>query len=368
MRPPRPRRHIPAITPYPPGKPIEEVQREYGLDSVVKLASNENPLGPSPRAIDAMARVAREMNLYPDGYGYLLKKALARKFRMPMDAIVLGNGSDEISDMIASAYLSPTNNVVISEHDFISYKLAAMMAGCRFKEVPLKNWRVDLKAMLKAIDSSTKLVCIANPTNPVGGMVTRKEFEPFLKKVPPRVLILLDEAYAEYVTTRAYPNGLRYIRDHPNLIVTRTFSKAYGLAGLRIGYGFAHPEIVRNFDRVRPPFNTTRIAQAAALAALGDATHVRRTRETNRRGMKTIESGLRKLGLEWVPSRANFILFDTQRPAVAVAESLLRQGVIARPVGLYGLPTHLRVTVGLAGENRRFLRALRRSLAEVEKT
>jgi histidinol-phosphate aminotransferase len=364
--PPAPRRHIPSIAPYVAGKPIEEVQREYGLAGVIKLASNENPLGPSPRAVQAMRAAAAEMHLYPDGDGYYLKQALARKHKVPMERIVLANGSDEITDMIATAYLAPANNVIVSEHDFVSYKLAAQMIGAKVKEIPLKNWRPDLAAMLRAIDARTKLLCVANPGNPIGTMVTRRELEPFLRKVPPRVLVLLDEAYSEYVAARSYPNGLRYLRSHANLIVTRTFSKAYGLAGLRIGYGFAHPEIVLNFDRVRPPFNTSRMAQMAAAAALGDAAHVRRSARNNSREMKRLEAAFRSLGLEWVPSVANFILFDTRRPGAAVTESLLRQGVIVRPMGGYGLPRHVRVTIGTPAENRRFVSALKRTLREVE--
>jgi histidinol-phosphate aminotransferase len=363
--PPKPRKHIPSIMAYPPGKPIEEVQREYGLDSVIKMASNENPAGPSPRAVKAMRAAAGEMHLYPDGAGYYLKRALSWKFRLPPDWIVLANGSDEITDMVSLAYVSPSENVVFSEHDFISYKLGAQMMGARFREVPLKNWRVDLRAILRAIDAKTKLVCLANPSNPVGTMFERDEFEAFLGKAPSRVLVLLDQAYYEYVAARTYPNGTHYVRRHPNLIVTRTFSKAYGLAGLRIGYGFAHPEVIRNFDRVRPPFNVSRIAQAAALAALEDKTHVRRSVEMNRKGKKTLEAAFERLGLDYVPSVTNFILVDTARPGAAVAERLMRQGVIVRPMGGYGLPRHVRVTVGLPCENRRFVASLKQALREV---
>ncbi len=364
--PPAPRKHIPAIMPYPPGKPIEEVEREYGLVSVIKLASNENPLGPSKKAIRAMREAADQMHLYPDGFGYYLKKAISKKYRVRIDRIVLANGSDEISDMIAVAYLNKSDQVIFSEHDFISYKLAAMSAGCRFTEVSLKNWRVDLDGILRAISPKTKLICLANPSNPIGSMIGRVEFEAFIRKVPPRVLVLLDEAYAEYVSTRSYPNGLRYLQQYPNLIVARTFSKAYGLAGLRVGYGFADADIIRNFDRVRPPFNVNRMAQAAALAALEDTAHVKRSAEMNRRGMKVLEAGFRRLGLEWIPSKANFILVDCQIAAGPIVESLLRQGVIVRPVGLYGLGNHIRITVGRASENRRVLAALGKTLKKLK--
>ena len=357
-----PKKYIPRIMPYPPGKPIEEVRREYGLESVIKLASNENPVGPSPRAVKAMAAAAGEMHLYPDGNGYYLKRALSKKFRMPVESIVLGNGSDEVTDMIATAYVKPSENVVVSEHDFISYKLAAMMVGASFREVPLKNWRADVKGLLKAVDSKTKLVCIANPSNPVGTMVERGEFEYFMKRVPSSTLVLLDEAYFEYVGARNYPNGLKYVKKYPNLVVTRTFSKAYGLAGLRIGYGFADPQIIRNFDRVRPPFNVSRMAQAAALAALEDKAHVRKTVELNREGRKVLEAAFWKMGLDTIPSHTNFILVDVKSDGAEITEALLKEGVIVRAMAGYGLPGHVRMTIGRPGENRRLIAALKRAL------
>jgi histidinol-phosphate aminotransferase len=363
---PQPKSFIPKIMPYPPGKPIDEVQREYGLDSVIKLASNENPLGPSPKAIQAMQKAAADMHIYPDGNGYYLKEALEKKFSVGADHIILANGSDEISDMIVTAYVRQSDSVVVSEHDFISYKLGAMTAGAAVKDVPLKDWHTDLNAVAKAVDSKTRLVCIANPMNPVGSMTTRKDFEAFMKKVPGDVLVLLDQAYAEYVDNGNYFEGTRYLKQYPNLIVTRTFSKAYGLAGLRIGYGFAHPEIIKNFDRVRPPFNVNRMAQFTALAALGDKAHIERSVKSNNQGRKTLEEAFEKLGIEYVPSFTNFILVNVARNVAEVTESLLRQGVIVRPMAGYGLPTHIRVTIGRAGENRRFLTALRRTLKEVE--
>lgn len=364
--PPQPRKHIPSIVAYPPGKPIEEVEREYGLESVIKLASNENPLGPSPLAVRAMRDAAKEMHLYPDGNGYYLKQALSRKHKIPVESIVLANGSDEISDMLAVAYLDPWDNMVFSEHDFISYRLAAQMMGVQFREVPLKEWRCDVEGLLRAIDDHTRIVCVANPSNPIGTMVKREELEWFLKKVPDRVVILLDEAYFEYVTARDYPNGLRYLKDHPNLVVTRTFSKAYGLAGLRIGYGIADPEIVFNLDRVRPPFNTSRMAQKAAEAALKDDEHIRRSVQTNREGRKVLESAFRAMGLDYVAGVTNFVLVDTARSGAEVTESLLRQGVIVRPMGGYGLPRHIRITIGRPGENRRLIASLRKTLKEVQ--
>ena len=365
---PEPKPYIPKIMPYPPGKPIEEVEREYGLDSVMKLASNENSLGPSRKAVKAMVEAAAEMHIYPDGNGYYLKQALGKKFGVGTDQIILANGSDEISDMIVIAYVRESDNVVVSQHDFISYTLGAMMAGASVKAVPLKNWRPDLEAVAEAVDSKTRLVCIANPTNPVGAMVTRKEFEAFMKKVPGDVLVLMDQAYAEYVTDRQYFDGSKYLKRYPNLVVTRTFSKAYGLAGLRIGYGLAHPEIIQNFDRIRPPFNVNRMAQIAALAALDDRAHLKRAVAMNEKGRKTLVTAFEKMGLDYVPSATNFVLVDVARNGAAVTESLLKQGVIVRPMAGYGLPTHIRVTIGLASENRRFLTALRCALKEVEPT
>jgi len=362
---PQPKPFIPAIMPYPPGKPIEEVEREYGLTSVIKLASNENPLGPSPKAVRAMREAAEEMHIYPDGNGYYLKEALAKQFGIGADHIILANGSDEITDMIAIAYINEGDNIVVARHDFISYALAGMMAGAEVKAVPLSKWRTDLTAMAKAINSRTRLVCIANPMNPVGSMTTRREFEAFMKQVPAGVMVLLDQAYAEYVTDRRYFDGTQFLRRYPNLVVTRTFSKAYGLAGLRIGYGFAHPEIIKNFDRVRPPFNVNRMAQIAAIAALKDSAFLARSAKSNDQGRKTLEKAFDEMGLAYVPSFTNFVLVDVARDGAQVTESLLRQGVIVRPMGGYSLPTHIRVTIGSPAENRRFLAALRRALREV---
>lgn len=362
---PEPRKHIATITAYPPGKPIEDVQREYGLDSVIKLASNENPCGPSPKAIKAMIQAASEMHMYPDGNGFYLKQALSKRFGFPSEMIILGNGSDEISDMLAIAYLGPDDNLVCSEHDFISYKLAAQMMGATCKEVPLANWHINIDGMLKAIDAKTRLVCIANPSNPIGTMATKKELDRFFAKVPPTTLVLLDEAYVEYVESLDYCEGMKYLKKHPNLIVTRTFSKAYGLAGLRIGYGFANPEIIKNLDRVRPPFNANRMSQIAAMAALGDAAFIRRSVEVNKKGRKMLYDTFTKMGLSFIPSQTNFVLIDTGRSGAAVNESLLRQGVIVRPMGGYGLPSHIRITIGTTAENRRLIGALKRTLKEV---
>jgi histidinol-phosphate aminotransferase len=362
---PEPRKHINSIAPYPPGKPIEDVQREYGLDSVIKLASNENPCGPSPKAIKAMMKAASEMHLYPDGNGFYLKEALSKRFKFPTEMIILGNGSDEISDMLAVAYLGTENNLVCSQYDFISYKLAAQSMGAGCKEVPLKDWRVDVDGLLNAIDAKTKLVCIANPSNPIGTMLTKKELDHFFANVPSTTLVMLDEAYVEYVESREYCEGMKYLKKCPNLIVTRTFSKVYGLAGLRIGYGFTNPEVVKNLDRVRTPFNANRMSQLAAIAALDDGAFIKRSVETNQKGRKLLYDAFTKMGLSYVPSQTNFILVDTARPGAAVNESLLRQGVIVRPLAGYGLPQHIRITIGTPAENRRLIASLKKTLKEV---
>lgn len=357
--PPKAQAHIGAITPYAPGKPIEEVQREFGLKEVIKLASNENPLGPSPKAKKAIAGALDEISQYPDGAGYYLKQKLAKKLKVKPEWLVLSNGSDELSDMIMTAYVPKSGNVVFSAHDFISYKLGAMMVGASFHEAPLKDWHVDPDALLSAVDKKTKLVCIANPSNPVGTYMPKKELEYFLEKLPEDVLCLLDEAYFEYVKKRDYPDSMKYVKKYPNLIVARTFSKAYGLAGMRVGYAAAHPEVIQNLDRVRPPFNVNRLALVAAEAALEDATHLKKSCEVNDKGRKSLEEGFTKMGLDFVPSVTNFILVDLQRNGAEVCQQLLQQGVIARPVAGYGLPNHVRVSIGKPLENRRFLAALK---------
>lgn len=358
--------HLLDLAPYPPGKPIEEAKRELGLKRVIKLASNENPLGPSPRALAAMRRVAREMSLYPDGGGHALKEALARKLSVSPEEIVLGNGSDEITLFLALCYLGPGRSIVVSDRAFIRYRMAAQLAGARARVVPMADFRHDVAALAKAVDRTTAILFLDNPCNPTGAMATRAEMERLLRAVPPRVLILVDEAYYEYAAADPeYPDSLAMRREHPNMVVARTFSKAYGLAGLRIGYALARPEIARDLDRVRPPFNTSRMAQAAAVAALGDAAHLRRSVACNGRGMRLLGRELEKMGLGFAPSRANFILVDVGargRAGGEVYQALLRMGVIVRPMDGYGLRGHIRVSVGTPPQNRAFLSALRKAL------
>jgi len=355
--------HLGSIQPYPPGKPIEEVQREYGLQSVIKMASNENPLGPSPRALKAMAKAAREVNLYPDGAGFYLKAALAAKLGVAAEEIVLGNGSDEITGFLAQCYLGPGRELVTSDYAFLRYAMAAQLVDAQATLVPMRAMRHDLKAIGAAISPATTMLCLDIPCNPTGSSLGRRELATFLKKIPPAVIVVLDQAYFEYAQADPeYPDGLAMRRHHPNMVVTRTFSKAYGLAGLRIGYAVMPARMARDLDRVRPPFNTNRLAQAAALAALDDTAHLRRSIRVNAAGLTQLESGLRKLGVKTWPSRANFLLADLRCDARRAFEELLKLGVVTRPMSGYGLTSSLRISIGAAAENRRCLAALARVL------
>lgn len=363
--------HLTDLAPYPPGKPIEEVQREYGLRDVVKLASNENPIGPSPKALKAMAKAAGEVNLYPDGGGYYLKREIAARLGVSTDEIVLGNGSDEITLFLALCYLEPGLNIVTSELAFVRYRMAAQLKHATSVLVPMKNFAHDTAGLARAVDGRTRLVFLDNPCNPTGAMVPRGALERLLKDLPPDVIVIADEAYYEYARGDPhYPDTLALRRAHPNLVVTRTFSKAYGLAGLRIGYGVARPEIVRDLDRVRPPFNTGRLAQAAALAALGDGAHLRRSVAMNEKGKRYLVGALEGLGIRCLPTWGNFILVDlseTGWEGAKLNEALLRRGVIVRPMGGYGLPWHLRISIGRPEENRRLVKAVEEIFGEAWK-
>lgn len=354
--------HLESLAPYPPGKPIEEVQREYGLSEVVKLASNENPVGPSPRALEAIRETAAEVNLYPDGGGYYLKQAIAKKLKVEPDEIVLGNGSDEITLFLALCYLESGCNIVTSDLAFVRYRMAAQIKNAETILVPMRHFAHDTGDIAKAVNLHTRLVFLDNPCNPTGSMVSRQELEKLLKAIPPDVLVIADEAYYEYAKhDSAYPDTLALRKEYPNLIVTRTFSKAYGLAGLRIGYGIARPEIIRDLDRVRPPFNTNRVAQAAAVAALDDSAHIRESVSVNEKGRRYLVPELEKLGVRLQPTWGNFVLADIEATGwngVDLNEELLKRGVIVRPMGGYGLPHHLRISIGLPEENERLVEAL----------
>lgn len=346
---------------YPPGKPIEEVKREFGLDHVIKLASNENPLGPSPRALKAMAAVAGEMNLYPDGNAYYLRQAIAGKIGVDADEIILGNGSDEIALFLMLAYAGPRREVITSEYSFVRYRMEAELAGAPVTLIPMKEMRHDLKAIAAAVTPNTSIICLDVPCNPTGSGLSRRELTRFLDTLPQHIVVVLDQAYFEYAAALdpEFPDGLGLRSRRPNLVVTRTFSKAYGLAGLRLGYAVARPEIVRDINRIRPPFNTNRMAQAAGIAALADAAHLRRSTQTNRRGMEQLAKGFDKLGLRRWPSAANFILVDVGRGCHDVFIDLLKLGVVTRPMAGYNLPTCLRISVGTRAENAQCLAALK---------
>lgn len=354
------------LSPYVPGKPVEELAREFGLraEDIVKLASNENPLGPSPLALEALKNAFAELTRYPDGNGFLLKQALAERLGVSTSMITLGNGSNDILELITRAFVSPQHEVVFSEHAFAVYPIVTQAVGARPVVVPARDWGHDLDAMAAAITPATRLVFIANPNNPTGTWIERPALERFLAKVPENVIVVLDEAYTEYVETGDVPNGLDYLTQYPNLLVSRTFSKAYGLAALRVGYGICQPAIADAMNRVRQPFNVNSLAQAAALATLEDEAYLAESRRINREGMAQLEAGFTSLGLSWIFSRGNFIAVDLGREAAPVFQGLLRQGVIVRPVANYGMPNHLRVSIGLPEENQRFLEVLGQVMAD----
>jgi len=352
--------YIRRLSPYVPGKPIEELAREYGIgeDDIIKLASNENPRGPSPKVREAIAAAAAGVTRYPDGNGFALKTALAQRYGVALDQIVLGNGSNDILELATQAFLRPGDHAVYSQHAFAVYPLATQARGATGIVVPAREFGHDLPAMLAAVTPRTRIVFVANPNNPTGTWVAPVAMREFIAQVPPEVLIVLDEAYNEYLKPAQQANSVAWIAEHPNLLVSRTFSKAYGLAGLRVGYGIADSTVADMLNRVRQPFNVNSIAQAAAIAALADSAYVEESARLNRSGLEQLERGLAALGVGFVPSHGNFLLVHVG-DAAAVYEQLLRRGVIVRPVASYGLPEHLRVTVGLAAENQRFLDALR---------
>jgi histidinol-phosphate aminotransferase len=355
--------YIRAIAPYQPGKPISELARELGLaeGGIVKLASNENPLGVAPRARAAIEAALPELARYPDGFD--LVRALSVRLGVGMDAIVLGNGSNDVLEMVGGAFLAPGRSAVYSQHAFAVYPLATQARGAKGIVVPAKAYGHDLAAMLAAIDSHTRVVFIANPNNPTGTLLSGDEIADFLGAAPKDVVVVLDEAYNEYLPEAVRYDSLRLLARHRNLIVTRTFSKAYGLAGLRVGYALCDPSIADLLNRVRQPFNVNNLALVAAIAALDDTEFLRRSHELNLAGMRQLTAGFERLGLRWIPSYANFVTVEIPRSggasrAGAVYQGLLRQGVIVRPVAGYELPDHLRITVGLPAENDRFLAAL----------
>ena len=349
---------------YQPGRPIEEVARELGLPAadIIKVASNENPLGPSPAALAAMLRVIANLNLYPDGNAFYLKQKLAAKLNVQPTNLILGNGSNEIIEFVGHAYMSPGVEVVVSQYCFAVYPLVTKLFGAKLVTVPARKLGHDLTGMLAAITPQTRVVFVANPNNPTGTVVAKEELLGFIEQVPPHVLLVMDEAYIEFLDGAADLVALIRTGAKANLLLMRTFSKIFGLAGLRLGYGIGHVDLISAFEKVRQPFNINSIAQAGALAALDDEAHRRRTRENNAAGLKFFATAFASLGLDFIPSAANFVLVkvgDGQK----VFEAMQRTGVIVRPMGGYQLGEWIRITVGTAPENERCLAALSGALA-----
>ena len=358
-----------ALQPYLPGKPVAELERELGISNAVKLASNENPYGPSPLALAAASEALQDMSRYPEGSGYLLAEKLAGKHQLGSDCITLGNGSNDVLDMIARVFLTPEHEAVFSAHAFAVYPIAVQAVGAQARIAPAHDgsdgpaYGHNLEAMSRLIGPDTRLVFIANPNNPTGTWLPDNELHAFVAGLPSHVMVVIDEAYFEYVEVTNYPDTSGWLQQFPNLIVTRTFSKAYGLAGLRVGYALSQPEVADLLNRVRQPFNVNLVAQAAAVAALDDDDHLQDCVRRNREGMLQLQAGFEKLGLCWIESAGNFIALETQCPGLDVYQDLLQHGIIVRPVANYGMPNHLRITVGRADENARFLNALEQVLA-----
>ncbi len=343
---------------YEPGKPIEELAREMGLDpaDIVKLASNENPLGPSPKALTAMRAALEQAHLYPDGGGWALRSAIADQLGFDRSNVILGNGSNEIIELLGHIFLGPGSEVIAPSHAFVVYRLVAQLFGATTIETPDPDFRADLDSMLAAITPRTRLLFLANPNNPTGTLVGQSEIDAFMARVPDHVLVVFDEAYQEFLGTP--PDTLKFVRDGRNVVVLRTFSKIQGLAALRIGYAIAPAPLANFLQKARQPFNVNAIAQVGALAALDDADHIRRTRELTNEGREYLEKQVAALGLEYVPSAANFVLVKTGN-GQHVFQSLLQRGVIIRPMGGYALPDWIRVSVGTMPENHRFIQTLR---------
>ena len=357
--------YVRAIAPYQPGKPIAELAREMGLNEadIVKLASNENPLGPSPAALAAIHACLPDLARYPDGSGFELKAALAKHYAVTPEQVVLGNGSNDVLEFAARALLTPGTSAVFSQHAFAVYPLVVQAMGARGIEVPAKNFGNDPLALLEAIEDDTRIMFIANPNNPTGTLLLPNALLRLIEQIPRTVLVVLDEAYYEYLAPDVAADSVSWLQRFPNLLIARTFSKAYGLAGLRVGFALAHPEVADLLNRVRQPFNVSSVAQAAALAALGDKPHLQRSIALNTAGMQQICAGLQRLGLRFIPSFGNFLSFRIGN-ASAIYQRLLKRGVIVRPVANYGMPEYLRVSIGLEAENDKFLSALASAIQE----
>lgn len=358
MSKPLARECLNSVRPYTPGKPIEEVERELGIPQAIKLASNENPLGPSPKALEAIQKALPNVNRYPDSHSFYLVRKIAQRMGVRPEEILVGNGSDELITLAARAFLNPGDEVIIADPTFLIYRIVAQRAQARVRIVPSKQFRYDLAGMRRAVNRRTKIVFIANPDNPTGSYVTKAEVEQFMADLPDDVIVFFDEAYAELVDAPDYPDGRKYFQNHP-VIVTRTFSKAYGLSGLRVGYGIARQELIQAMHKVREPFNVNSLAQAAAAAALDDTAHLEATRRLLREQKPVIYRALEEAGFTAVPSATNFILFHVGPRAGQLAQTLLKRGIIVREMKAWNLPEYIRVTIGLPDENKAFIEALK---------
>ena len=355
----KPKPGIDTIQPYQGGKPIEEVQRGLGITDIIKLASNENPLGPSPLATQAIAESAAQVHLYPDGNAYYLKRDVAQHLGVSPEHLIFGNGSNDVLQLIAETYVAPDNEVIYAAGAFVVYSLVTKLCSATSVIVPMEGDTHDLSAMAAAITDKTKVIFIANPNNPTGTMVTADETAAFIEQVPADVLVVFDEAYYEYVARSDYPQTLPYVLDGRNFIITRTFSKIYGLAGLRIGYGIAPPPLIEMLNRVRQPFNCSLVGQAAARAALKDADHVTKSRESNTVGKAFLSKAFDDMGFRYVETEGNFIMLHVEHSGVDIADALLKQGVIVRPIAGYGYPNAVRVTIGTQQENEKLITVLK---------
>ncbi|MGD1075165.1 MAG: histidinol-phosphate transaminase [Thermodesulfovibrionales bacterium] len=354
----KPPEYVSAIKPYVPGKPVEELERELGITGSIKLASNENPIGPSPLAIEALMGTTKELSRYPDGSGYYLKNALSASLSIGPDCVILGNGSNELLDIAARTFMRQGDEAVMAHPSFVVYALAVQSLGGIPVQVPLRDFTHDLSAMLSAVTVRTKMVFIANPNNPTGTINREKEFDSLMERLPDGILTVIDEAYFEYVSDPDYADSMKWFNQGKDILILRTFSKIYGLAGLRIGYGIATSGIIAEMNKLRPPFNTNTLSQVAALHGLRDVDHVARSQKMNEEGKRYLYSEFQRLGLKYVPTEANFIYMPIDN-SMALYEKLLREGVIVRPMG----PAAIRVTIGLPEENRRFIKALKKVVA-----
>jgi histidinol-phosphate aminotransferase len=348
------------LVPYPPGKPIEELERELGITGSIKLASNENPIGPSPLAIQAITDRLNALHRYPDGSGFYLKSKLSKKYSIPPDQIILGNGSNELIELVIRTFLSTEEHVIQAFPTFLVYEKIVKGAGGQMISVPLLNFKIDLDEISKVITSKTKMIFINNPNNPTGSVLSEEQMACFLKDIPEDIVVILDEAYIEFVSDPAVASGLKFLEKRPLLVVLRTFSKLYGLAGLRIGYGFGSREVIDYMNRVRQPFNANVLAQAAANAALDDMAFVSQTLKLVREGLDYLYNGIQDMGLEYIPTQTNFFLIKVPLGGPKTYELMLREGVIVRSMDSYGLPEYIRINVGLPKENERFIRTLKK--------